>query len=393
MICILAALTAGCGGFFSRIGKHSSADAPERGEKAAERTAEPAELPEEQAEDVSMQGFMYDQLPEKMREVYRMLCTEIADRKAEFSVRAKDQDYIEQALTAVINDHPEFFWLTGAAAVSGFKGIGIWSVELEFNIPAEDIDATDEVIRQAAQEYLASIPDGASEYDMVKAAYEYIIVHTDYDPESFQDQNIQSVFLYHSSVCSGYARAFKYLLDQAGVWCQVVEGYITDTGEGHAWNIVRIDGTYTYVDPAWGDPTYGEDATDASRLDIIYDYLCITTEEIQRLRHAAEEGIILPDCTERTYDYYMLNGLFYEEWNADAVSGALWNAVSAGNSVVYLKFRDADAYAQAAAALFPENGEGLLKEPLQQKMIQDSASSILYYYSCSDELRIIKIYW
>lgn len=72
----------------------------------------------------------------------------------------------------------------------------------------------------------------------------------------------------------------------------------------------------------------------------------------------------------------------------------LWNAVNEGESVVLMKFSDFDSYAQAMAALFPgEGGTSLLRDPLQQRMEWDSRNSMQYYYSYSDELLIIKIYW
>ena len=391
-ICMITALLAGCSSLLSCAGKQASvSQSGEEDPTLLEQTADLLGLPVARTEGLS--GFLYDQLPEAVQEVYGQLYTGIADHKTEFTIRAENADLIRQALNAVINDHPEYFWLTGSASMSGFKGIGIWKISLECNLPEEEIGIVSEQIRQAAQEYLAALPEGASEYDKVKTAYEYIVFHTDYSRDSEQDQNIQSVFVHHRSVCAGYARAFKYLLDQAGVWCGVVEGYITDTGEGHAWNVVRIDGICTYVDPSWGDPTYGEDVTDAGRLDIIYDFLCLTGEEMQKLRHEAETGILLPDCTDRSFDYYMLHGLYYSSWDAETVSAALWNAVNAGDTTVLLKFGTAEAYAQALTALFPDTGDSLLKDPLQQKMEWDLTDSMPYYYSCSDELLIIKIYW
>ena len=381
----------------SDIAEETSSDAAETSEEAAEK-----EDPEKQATDLfgfpvekteGLTGFMHDQLSEEVQDIYASLYTGIADRQSVFTIRAGDTDGIKQALSAVLADHPEFFWLDGNASMNGFQMLGIWEITLEFNIEEDRIPEVQAEIDRCCGEYLASLPEGAGEYEKVKAAYEYLILHTDYDLQSDLNQNIQSVFLNHVSVCAGYAKAMKYLLDQAGVWCGYVEGQITDTGEGHAWDLVRIDGEYSYVDPSWGDPTYGEDDTDAMQLDIIYDYLCVTSRELSQLRHQADEQIVLPECTSTAHDYYIMNGMFYPDWDPDAVSQAVWSAVDAGETRIFFKFGSFDAYAQAMANLFPEEGGGLLEEPLQQRMEWDETSSMRYFYSCSDELWVIKVYW
>ena len=343
-----------------------------------------------------LSGFAYDQLSEEIQAVYAQLYTGIAEKRAEFPLRAKDSEHIKSALNAVIIDHPEFFWIDGNANMSGFKGIGIWQIRLDFNIDPSEIDSVQAQIDAAAQEYLNSLPEGASDYQKVKAAYEYIIRTTDYNLNSIQNQNIQSVFLYHISVCAGYSRALQYLLAKAGVWCAYIEGTTGPDSEGHAWNLVNIDGVYTFVDPSWGDPTYGEDATDASRLDIIYDYLCLTSDELLRARHIPDGSYEVPVCTDRTYDYYILNGLYYEGFDPDAISSALWHAVDEGERAVFMKFSDFESYVLASDALFPaadDPAESLLDAPIRQRMEWDSANSMRYYYSCSDELWIIKVYW
>ena len=341
-------------------------------------------------------GFAYDQLSEESQSVYNQLYTGISEHRSEFTLRAKDSEYIKTALTSLIIDHPEFFWIDGNASMSGFKGIGIWQIRLDFNVDASEIDSIQAVIDAAVQEYLASIPEGASDYQKVKLAYEYVINTTDYVLDSAQNQNIQSVFVNHLSVCAGYARALQYLLHKAGVWCAYIEGTTGDNAEGHAWNLVRIDGVYTYVDPSWGDPTYGEDATDASQLDIIYDYLCLTSDEMLRAKHIPSERYWLPECTDRSFDYYILNSLYYEGFDPDAISSALWHAVDEGERRVFMKFSDFESYTKAVDALFPaaeDEAESLRDAPIRQRMEWDAASSMRYYYSCSDELWIIKVYW
>lgn len=356
-----------------------------------------AEEPGEPIEPAgNLSGFAYESLSDEEKLIYAQLYAGIRDLKSEFTISASDSDRIGPALSAILTDCPEFFWIDGSASMSGFKILGIWTITLGFNIPAEEIESRREQIEQKAEEYLAMLPEGASDYDKVKAAYEFIIRNTDYSTLSEQNQNIQSVFIYGKSVCAGYARAFKYLLDLAGVECAYVEGETGDAdAEGHAWNIVNIDGVFTQVDPSWGDPTYGEDNTDAKRLEIIYDYLCLTTEEMERTGHIPAHPDMLPACDNRSFDYYILNGYWHDEYVSEDISRVLWHAVDEEESVVYMKFADDEAYAEALYALFPgEDGpESLIAAPMRQRMEWDEISSLRYYYSCSDELRIIKIYW
>lgn len=70
------------------------------------------------------------------------------------------------------------------------------------------------------------------------------------------------------TVCDGYARAYKLLMNTAGVCCERVYGYPTGDGKySHAWNIVVLnahdddpdnDRCY-YVDATWDDSDYGWD--------------------------------------------------------------------------------------------------------------------------------------
>ena len=59
------------------------------------------------------------------------------------------------------------------------------------------------------------------------------------------------------AVCAGYSEYFYRLCTRAGVRCQVVYG-IAHTGDGwgsHAWNRVKINGEWKYIDVTWNDTT------------------------------------------------------------------------------------------------------------------------------------------
>ncbi len=335
-------------------------------------------------------GFYYDQSDDEVKAVYVQLYKGILDEKTEFSVSARTSDLIEAALSAVINDHPEFFYVTGNASILGTLG-GTYQITLEFSTDPADIGAVRSEIEASAEEYLQLTAGQDDTYQKVRAAYEYIIKNTDYQLDSTDSQNIKSVFLHHASVCAGYAKAFQYLLHKAGVECVYVYGTISPDQTAHAFDLVNIDGTYTYCDPTWGDPAYGENADDSSKLDIIYDYLCMTTEEITRCRHVLTEDFTYPECTSSAYDFYVRLGDYLTSYDPDEISAHLMSTVNNGESVTYLKFSSDEAYQSALNGIFGD--DGLIHDPLQVKMKKDNLTSISYYYSRSDELRTIKIFW
>nr|WP_317413184.1 transglutaminase domain-containing protein [uncultured Solibaculum sp.] len=54
-------------------------------------------------------------------------------------------------------------------------------------------------------------------------------------------------------ICGGLAWAFKRLMDEAGIECICVSGYLKeDLHAGHMWDLVKLDGQYYHVDPTWG---------------------------------------------------------------------------------------------------------------------------------------------
>lgn len=108
----------------------------------------------------------------------------------------------------------------------------------------------------AAAKLLEGITGDMSPYERELAIHDRLVEQTAYDESQSQPQihNLYGVLVNRLAVCDGYSKAFQYLLYQAGVPCLFVTGQ--SQGEGHAWNLVQLDGAYYHVDITWDDPVY-----------------------------------------------------------------------------------------------------------------------------------------
>ena len=267
-----------------------------------------------------------------------------------------DEQDIDRIFQCVLIDHPEIFYTTGYTYTKYSRGDRTVGIDFAgtYSLPREEAVNKAEEIRGRASEWLSDIPSDASEYDKVKAVYEKIIFSTDYDLNASDNQNIASVFLGNSSVCQGYAKATQYLLNHLGVMCTLVQGTV-DTGEAHAWNLVRVDGDYYYVDTTWGDASYRmEDGSGQEELpEINYDYLCVTTQELLRT-HCIESVVAMPECTATQANYYVREGVYFTSYDAEQMQSIFDRAWESGRMEITLKCADEECYREICRVLIDE---------------------------------------
>lgn len=122
-------------------------------------------------------------------------------------------------------------------------------------------------------------------YEDIKMIHDYLIDTISYD-SSLSKNNIYNVYgalINKESVCEGYARAFKYLLDELEIPCVMVIGTATNSQgetENHAWNYVQLQGIWYAIDTTWDDPVIigGGTASEESK----YKYFLVGADSINQ---------------------------------------------------------------------------------------------------------------
>lgn len=265
------------------------------------------------------------------------------------------EDDIDRIFQCVLNDHPELFYVEGYSYVKYSRGDKLRAIEFSgtYSVDRETAVLHRQEIEDAAEKILAGISAEASDYDKVKYVYETLITETDYELQSPDNQNIYSVLVNHRSVCQGYAKTTQYLLNRLGVECTLVLGTV-ENGEGHAWNLVKIDDSYYYVDTTWGDASYqlGETntASDFAMPAINYDYLNITTQELLRT-HTIGGDVPMPVCTDNEANYYVREGAWFDSCDSERIRQLFDRAAACSRTDVTVKCADAACYEEMAELL------------------------------------------
>lgn len=269
-----------------------------------------------------------------------------------------DENYIDKIFQCVLNDHPEYFYVEGYTYTKFTRQDKLVKIEFSgtYSMTLEEAVERQRQIREAAKPLLAGIDSGAGDYEKIKYVYETLIRNTDYDLNAPDNQNIYSVLVNRASVCQGYAKSVQYLLKKLGVECTVVIGTV-DTGEGHAWNLVKADDSYYYVDATWGDASYQieEEAEELSRSlpEINYDYLCVTTEQLLRT-HTLGGVVPMPRCVAMEDNYYVREGAYFTEYDEARLEQFFTAAREQGKEDITLKCADLKAYRELDQKLIEE---------------------------------------
>lgn len=316
---------------------------------------EPKEVQELREQEVPLtdeghQEYYFQLLDEEEQRTYREMLAGIRRRDEQFYLTISDDNKVDRIYHALLKDHPELFWVHNREQVykTTYAGGDYCMFSPGYTYTEAEMAEIEQSMENAFQEVSAQIPEGAGQYDIVKTVYTYLIDNADY-VSSEHDQSIAGIFWKKAAVCAGYAGATQYLLERLGIPCVYVEGSAKGSPEGHAWNIVQIDGQYYYVDTTNGDqPEFleGDAVQLAEHKTTIYDYLCPFPDEYEE-NYTPSPEFPVPDCTATDKNFYVLNQACFDTYDWQAIYDFCQMRLDNGAAVVRFKFSSREAFDQA----------------------------------------------
>lgn len=295
----------------------------------------------------SYDGYYYLTLDETEKQAYTAVKEKIYTfpEKIETPVLTKPQ--LEDVLNALVYDDPMLFMLSTCKLIT--QGSRAFFMP-DYSMGIEEYTSYADNIK-AQTEHIKNTVSAKSEFDKALFCHDYIINTCDYsDTDNTRESSVVGVFIDGKAKCSGYAKAYKLLLNSTDIKSVLVTGTGTDR-EGnslsHMWNAVKFGDSWCYTDPTWDDPIT-EDGKQLCR----HVYFNMTEE---MLRRTHSDFSFSKTCNTPSLYYYIINRAYFESCDESflpAVSDLIEQAATQGYGRIEIMFSNGQIMSQASDYLF-----------------------------------------
>lgn len=259
--------------------------------------------------------YGYNQLSDAEKKLY----TDILEGAKSLKTRVIVDDSVTDEMWVKVYgcvslQEPQLFWFSSQKI---FKGkLRYWEVDTELIASMQsEIDASvGKILAQA---------EGKSDYEKLKIFHDSIVLSNDFVKELGFNHTIYGAFCGGKIQCEGYAKAMQYLCDLSGIESMTVAG-TNESGDSHAWNVVKVDGNWYNLDCTWDDPIL----TEVDKTNIRYRYFLVPDEWIHNKSHfnvnqkttgTQVTYFTPPACTSDAMNYFnVTKQLYSDKASADA---------------------------------------------------------------------------
>ena len=258
--------------------------------------------------------YYYNTLTENQKRIYTAVANAVKNLNTNFELI--DYEYIdtetaskdiELAVYRFLLDHPEVYYLNDKYTISTNTNVFTTKVLLNFEYlvnSTEELSTKNNEINKSIENILLNVKNTENKFNTELLIHDYIAKNTKYyEYENMKDipincHNIYGVLIDNSSVCDGFAKTMKLLLNKCGIESIVVTGKLKN--EPHAWDLVKIEDNWYNL-----DLTSNKSIKTANKTYVIHSYFNITDEAILKT-HTFDNKEILPSATIKDKNYYIV---------------------------------------------------------------------------------------
>ena len=174
---------------------------------------------------------------------------------------------------------------------------GSYNWQLQFTNKIKSLSHKE--LADAVNHILSRMPNisGMSDFDKELFVHDYLCQNCRYAKDDDRDivHTAYGAIVLKNAVCDGIAKAVKLLLNMLDVPCIVVTGKFK--GNGHAWNIVKINGRAYQLDVTMDNQSWDSNCYD-----------CFNLRDVEMAGYQADQAGMLPACIDTRDNYFVRRG-------------------------------------------------------------------------------------
>ena len=212
---------------------------------------------------------------------------------------------------------------------------GRFSIDFTYRLTPQEMSNMNRAAEAVADSIVSELPDNATTYDKLKYFHDYLVINCTSSTDYEYANTVYGALVKGQALCEGYAKAFSYLCNKAGIENMIVTGY---TNEAHMWNMVKVNGNWYHVDVTWDKPSgmLAEMYPDM----VMYQYFMVTDSVIENDHSIWSVSYAPPKALSTNENYFVKEGLYIDSKDdIDTVmNNAFDKAVSQQKNIAMVKF-------------------------------------------------------
>lgn len=292
-------------------------------------------------------SYAYNTLTEKEKKAYDIFegAAVSLSNKADFEGLSLTKEELEKVVYAFDLYEPLYSYVSlENCMVRGRNGI-VKDVDMAYYYDKSTHSKMTSAAVSEADKIIAKVTPKMSDYEVLKLFHDEIIKRCVYDKTAQNRNFMYGVLVEGRATCTGYAKTFQYLCNRVGIENTCVFG--NAGGEGHMWNMVKLDGEWYEVDTTWDDTTL-----DDFDNEIFYEFFLVDTAKMSD-RQLFDYNYNKPVAYGKKYYYYNVTGTYAQSIGElkTVIKNSLKNAIKENKTCAQAMCSDraiADAVADLA---------------------------------------------
>lgn len=239
-----------------------------------------------------------------------------------------------------------------------------FEVLFTYRFTADEVSRMNLASENEAKKIMEGVTPDMDDYEKLKYFHDYIILNCETDTDDPYADTVYGALVKGKALCEGYAKAFSYLCNLAGIENVIVTG-VTDVP--HMWNMVKLGGNWYHVDVTWDDPNdkLHEDYPDI----ILYQYFMVTDSVIRNNHTIGTYPAEPPKANGKNENYFVREGADISNENEffSVSENAITAAAAERKRGAMVKFERSDLFISVTSGLESEYVDSIF-EPIVSRI-------------------------